>query len=240
MLLRLARHGAFAIGALSLSRPVRAEETAPSGSARAAPDQRQIEGWLATKPATADVSRAPSAPEAPPPPPRHRGFVVESSIGAIGQLGALKHVSPTAPWFHAAFGWEPTRWLMVLAQGDVAFASTAYAPPPPDPRGYALWGLGAGVRFGFQPSPAVGLFVEGDLGAARVTEDVLATYGFKDANHVAPYFGGLLGAEWYQISPHYALALHGGVRSYSQLLSRSIGSDGALAWIGAATLKYTF
>jgi hypothetical protein len=82
------------------------------------PNEQQLSEFLAQKPASADVSKAPEAPEAPPPPPRRHGFVVESSIGAQGQLGSLNHVSPTSPWFHTAFGWEPTHWFMVLAQFD--------------------------------------------------------------------------------------------------------------------------
>jgi hypothetical protein len=42
------------------------------------------------------------------------------------------------------------------------------------------------------------------------------------------------------VSPHYALALQGGVRSYGQVLDRALGGDAALAWIGAAALRYTF
>ncbi len=158
----------------------------------------------------------------------------------MGQIGALRHVSPTAPWFHAAFGWEATHWLMLLAQGDVAVASTSLASPPPDPRGYALWAVSAAGRFGIEPVEDVGLYVQGELGMARATEDVLSTYGFKEANHLGPYYGALLGVEWFQVSPHYALALQGGVRYYGQILDRSLGNDPALAWIGAAALRYTF
>ena len=233
----LARSASIALGlaALALSSSARA-----AGAAAPAPDQRQIEAWLATKPASADVSKAPAAPEAPPPPPRKRGFAVETSVGALGQIGALRHVTPTSPWFHAAFGWEATHWLMLLAQGDIALGSTSLANPPPEPRSFALWGLSAAVRFGMQPTPAVGLYVQGEVGATRVTEDALSAYGFKDANHVGPYYGGLLGVEWYQVSPHYALALQGGVRSYSQVLERRVGNDSPLGWLGAVALKYTF
>jgi len=203
------------------------------------PTEQQIEAFLAAAPATADISTAPDAPEAPPPPPRHHGFVVESSLGAMGQAGDLRHVTPVSPWLHAAFGWEPTHWLMLLAQGDVAFGSTSLANPPPDPRGFALWGLSGALRFGLQPSKALGLYLQGEIGAACVTTDVLRSYGFTDANQVGPYFGADAGLEWYQVSPHYALVVHGGVRSYAQILARE-GGSAALAWTSAAGLKYTF
>ena len=223
-----------AAASVALASTARADEPAP------APNQEQIESWLDSEPATADLS-ATSAPEAPPPPPRKHGFVVESSLGAMGNLGAMKHVTPTMPWFRAAFGWEPTHWVMLLAQGDVAAGSTALASPPPDPRGFALWGLSGAVRFGWSPMPALGLSAQGEIGAAHVTADVLGTYGFKDANNVAPYFGALIGVEWYPVRPHLALVAEGGIRSYAQLFDRPILAGGApIAWIGAGALKYTF
>ena len=222
------------LAALAFAGVARAEEPAPG------PDQQQIESWLESEPATADLS-ATSAPEAPPPPPRKHGFVVESSFGFMGNLGAMRHVTPTMPWFRAAFGWEPTKWLMLLAQGDIATGSTGLASAPPEPRGFALWGLSGAVRFGVQPARFVGLSLQGEIGAARVTEDVLRTYGFTDANSVGPYFGALLGVEWYQVSPHLALVAQGGVRSYAQIFDRPLLTGGpAVAWIGAAALKYTF
>jgi hypothetical protein len=203
-------------------------------------EQRRIETWLESEPATADLETT-SSPEAPPPPPRKHGFVVESSVGALGYIGPMQHVSRPMPWFRTAFGWEPTHWVMLLAQTDISAGSTSLANPPPDPRGYALWALSAAARFGVQPTPALGISLQAEVGAGRVTEDVLRTYGFRDANHVNPFFGALLGVEWYQVSPHLALVAQGGIRSYAQLFDRSNVSTGTtLGWIGAAALKYTF
>ncbi|HVU04131.1 MAG TPA: hypothetical protein VHE30_20380 [Polyangiaceae bacterium] len=216
-----------------------------SGSARAdeesdKEERKRIETWLESEPAHADLG-ATSAPEAPPPPPRKHGFVVESSVGAMGHIGSMSHITPAMPWFRTAFGWEPTKWVMLLAQGDIAAASTSLANPPPDPRGYALWGLSGAVRFGVQPTSFLGISAQGEIGAARVTEDVLSTYGYKDANKVGPYFGALVGVEWYQVSPHVALVLQGGIRSYASIFDRTALPGGAaLAWISAGALKYTF
>jgi hypothetical protein len=204
------------------------------------PTQEQLEGWLAQKPASADVSSRPTAPEAPPPPPRKHGFIVETTIGAMNHMGAMNHVSPTLPWFRAAFGWEPAKWIMLLAQGDLAFGDTSYANPPPNPRGYTLYGVSGAVRFQLAPSDRIGLFAQGEVGAAAVSNDVLSTYGFRDADQFGPYFGGLLGFEWYQISPHMALVVHAGLRNYANILQRAIGSEPALSWMGSGGLKYTF
>ena len=53
------------------------------------------------------------------------------------------------------------------------------------------------------------------------------------------YFGGTAGVEWYQVDPHYALALNGGVRA-TPGLKREVGNDLALSWLGAASIRYTF
>jgi hypothetical protein len=232
MSLRRAPGRFLALLALALASPARAEDDDPR--------RAEIEAWLDSDPASADVSKAPEAPEAPPMPPRKHGFVVETSLGVLGHLGALKHVSPTQPWLRVAFGWEPTRWLMLLAQGDASFGSTEYAMPPPEPRGFALLGASGAVRFGLQPWDTVAFFAQGEIGAAGVTDDVLLTYGFTDSDGVSPYFGAMAGVEWYQVSPHLALHLHGGVRSYSQLLAQAAGSDSALSWTGGLGMKYTF
>jgi hypothetical protein len=218
---------------LTLAPGVRAEEE------QQGPSEKQISAFLAEKPASADVSKAPESPEAPPPPPRKHGIVLESSIGAQQQLGALSHVSRLASWFHLGFGWEPTHWLMVLGQADLSFASTSLANPPPDPRGYTLWALGGAARFGIQPFQSVGFYAQGELGISSASTDVLATYGYKNADDIGLYFGGMVGAEWYQVSPHYALSVQGGVRDYPNL-ARSIGGDTPIALLGAAALRYTF
>ncbi len=233
MLPRLVSGASLGLALVLHSHGVRAEEP-PQG-----PTETQISNFLASKPASADVSKAPEAPEAPPPPPRKHGFVLESSIGAQLQLGALNHVSRTAPWFHVGFGWEPTHWFMVLAQGDLSLASTSLANPPPDPRSYALWALGGAARFGAEPFHDFGVYAQGEVGISRASSDVLSTYGYKNADNIGPYFGGLVGVEWYQVSPHYALALQCGVRDYPNL-ARSIGGDTAIALLGAAALRYTF
>ena len=233
MLPRLARWAGPGLTLLCFTQAAWADEE-PSG-----PTEQQISAFLAQKPANADVSKTPESPEAPPPPPRRHGVVLESSLGAQGQLGALNHVSHTAPWFHVGVGWEPTHWLMILGQGDISLSSTTLANPPPDPRGYALWALGGAARFGVQPFESVGFYAQGELGISAASTDVLATYGYKKADNVGVYFGGMIGAEWYQVSPHYALAAQFGVRDYPNL-ARSIGGDTAIALLGAAALRYTF
>jgi len=203
--------------------------------------QGEIETWLEgdDQPKNADLG-VEEEPEAPPPPPRHHGFVVESSIGAMGHLGPLKNVSPTSPWFHLQFGFEPLSFLMAFAEGDLVFSNTSYANPPPEPRSYALYGGGGGLRVTVKPTDRFGIYVQGSAGAAKIDDDVLFIYGYRNADRWGLYYGGQLGLEWYQVSPHYALALHGGVKNYQGVLERDRTSQQALAWTGGAALRYVF
>lgn len=214
--------------------------------ARAAdePQQRQltpeeIEAWLDSR-ALPSTDQGGGDEEVPPPPPRHRGLVVESSVGALGHVGPLRNVSPTSPWFLLRVGYEPFEWLMLFGEADVSFATTAYASPPPPPRAYWLYGFGGGVRFTFGLGDDFGLFLQGSVGGARVSEEnVLSIYGYENADEMNAYFSGLVGFEWYQVNPHLGLGLHGGVRQYNGL-ERELASDGPLAWVSAAALRYAF
>lgn len=176
----------------------------------------------------------------PLPPPRHHGFVVESGIGALGQIGEMKHTSPVAPWFHLQVGYEPLRFLMVFVEGDLVLSNTSYAPPPPPQRTYALWGFGGGVRGTVKASDRVGLYLQGSVGGAQVTSDVLAIYGYENAEKLNLYLAAELGVEWYQISPHWALAVHGGVRDYIGTFKREFSDQPPLAWVSGLGLRYTF
>ncbi len=214
----------------------------------AAPERQltpeEIDAWLdsrALPPSRAEARGSGDADaDAPPPPPRRHGWVLESSVGVLGHVGNLKNVSPAAPWFALRFGFEPLRWLMVFAETDLAIASTAYASRPPPPRSYALWSFGAGARLTLKPTERVGLYAQGSLGGGRATEDVLELYGYPNADRLGLYQSGELGVEWYQVNPHLALAVHGGVRHYPKALKRRRDDQPPLAWLGGVALRYTF
>ena len=227
--------GAALLNLLLCVRALAADESGKTRQLRS----DEIEAWLESRaiPGSRDIVETEPL-EAPLRPPRHHGFVIESSIGAMGHLGPLKHVSPTAPWFHAKLGFEPFNFVMLFAEADAAIASTAYANPPPAPRSYALMGFGGGLRLTGKFSD-FGAFAQGEIGGAAVTEDVLTVYGYKKADQLGYYMGAQLGFEWYQVSPHYALAVHGGFRNYPDLLARQQSSDPPLAWLAAMTLRYT-
>jgi hypothetical protein len=211
-----------------------AAEPAPSG-----PTELELEAWLSADPAEPDAAVSSAELEPPPPAPRKRGLVVEGSAGALGHVGDMQHVSPVSPWFRLQLGYELFDWLMLLGAGDVALSSTAFARSPPDKRSYALFGVGAGVRLAWQPLTALGFYLQGEAGLSSVDQDVLATYGYPDADRIRPFFGGMLGIEWFQISPRYALSLYAGARDYVQNFERTNGERPPIVWVSALAIRYT-
>lgn len=202
-------------------------------------NQLEVESWLEADPDDVDVVSPSAEPEAPLPAPRERGWVVEGSLGALGHLGHMRHISPVAPWFRLQVGYEPLDWLMVFGQGDVSVTSTEYAKGPPEERGYALFGFGLGSRLSVQPWDALGFHLQGDVGLSSVNHDVLATYGYPNADRLRPYFGGTLGIDWFQVSPHYALSVYGGVRDYIKNFERINGVKPPVVWVGGLAVRYT-
>jgi hypothetical protein len=217
-----------------------------AGAAEAQPRERQltpeeIDAWLDSRAMPkSQADRSSDDAESPPPPPRERGFVIESSIGVFGQAGHLKHIAPVAPWFGLHLGFEPLSWLMVFAEGDLFVASTAYARQPPPPRSFAFFSFGGGVRLTLKPGDRFGVYLQGSLGGGAATEDVLEIYGYQHADELGMYQSAQLGFEWYQVNPHLALALHGGVRNYPRTLKRDRDSQPPLGWLSAVALRYTF
>ncbi len=203
--------------------------------------REEIEAWLDSSAVETqrDVGVVEAMPEAPPPPPRKHGLVVEGAVGGVGQLGALKNVTPTAPEFRLVVGYEVFEPLMLFVDSSLMISSTRYAKRPPDPRTFAYYSFGAGLRYTFEIGESFGLFLQGNGGMGTATEDVLVIYGYRDSNKFSLYYGGQLGFEWFQVNPHYALAAHGGVRNYTGL-ERERSTDPPLALDAGLAIKYTF
>lgn len=203
----------------------------------------EIETWLERpsgeqlKPGDLGVDEA---VEAPPPPPRHHGIFVESGIGAFGHLGPLKNISPVSPAFSLKLGFEPLSFFLIFGEAELSIANTSYATLPPPSRTYRLYNFGGGGRLTIPLAEILGVFVEGSFGLSRISEDVLAVYGYLDANQLNPYLGARVGVEWYPTNPHLAFGLGGGVRSYNAGLKRQRSSDPALAWSVGPTIAYRF
>lgn len=216
----------------------------PAAAAESAPptqlDDENLDAWLSQEPEQSDASASDEDLAPLEPPPRHHGVVIEGSAGALGHLGNMRDVSPVAPWFRLQLGYELFDWLMLFGQGDVAFSSTSFAQRPPAKRSYALFGFGAGARLSWQAFSAVGFYLQGEGGFASVNEDVLATYGYPEADRLRLFVGGSLGVDWFQLSPHYALSVGGGARDYFQNFERVYGTRPPLAWFGSVAIRYAF
>jgi hypothetical protein len=198
--------------------------------------------------ATSDLAPSSSAllptplEEAPPPPPRKKGFVLESSLGAIGFMGQFRHVSPTTFWVHTQLGFEPLSWLMIFADGELFYPDTSEAQQPPATKAFPVFGFGGGVRFTIHPTDRFAIFAQGSVGAlkADVPKGELVVLGYRDAEAINPSFGGRLGLEWYQVDRHMALGVAGGVRDATGFLKLTAINDTPLMWDASASLRYTF
>jgi hypothetical protein len=215
-----------------------------------------------TLPPDAHFDIAPRAPEARPPAeealakdaeptslgeppslpsrPRHRGLVLESTLGVLGFGGQFRHVAPPASFMHAQLGYEVLSWLMLFGEAELAFGSTSESQDASHSRAFPLWGFGGGARAGHRIRDFGG-FVQADLGAltARVPHDALAYLGYRGAESLGAQFGGRVGVEWYQRDRHIALTAQGGPR-IAQGFAKTGAADLPLMWDAAVGLRYTF
>ncbi len=230
------------IAVLACAKVARAQDPSPAPSppsaSPASPQGLHLESDLEEPPTTT----LPEAPlEAPPPPPRHKGLVAEGGLGALGFAGDFRHVAPAGPWYHAQVGYEFLRWLMLFGEGEMAFTGTGVAEGPSSSIAFPIFGFGGGVRLTVHPTARVALFAQGGAGAmkADVPQGSLRNLGYKNAESLAPSFGGRIGLEWYQTDRHLALGLAVGARDASGFAKTAGGDTG---WMGdaSASIRYTF
>ncbi len=192
---------------------------------------------------TKDLSTLPAAPlESPPPPPRHKGLVLEQSLGAqgfIGKFGGL--TGHPSVWLQTQLGYELFNWLMVFAAGDLSFTDTGDSVGPAQNRPFPIIGFGGGLRFTIPFTARAGMYIQGEAGGAvaYVKSGVLANFGYHPAESVGFQAGGRLGFEWFQVDRHLALGLSGGAR-YMANFAYEAGGDLPLAWDATVDLRYTF
>jgi hypothetical protein len=192
---------------------------------------------------TEDLSTLPAPPlEAPPPPPRHKGLVLEQSLGAVGFVGKFGGLTGhPAIWLQTQLGYEIFKWLMVFGCGDLAFTDTGSSVGPTQNRPFPIIGFGGGLRFTIPFTARVGMYIQGSAGGdvAYVKPGVLTNFGYHSAESVGFQAGGRLGLEWFQVDRHMALGLSGGAR-YMANLAYEAGGDLPLAWDATIDLRYTF
>ena len=179
--------------------------------------------------------------EAPPPRPRHKGLVLESTLGVLAFGGQFRHVAPPASFLHTQLGYELLSWLMVFGEAELAFTDTSESQDALGSRAFPLYGFGGGVRVGPRVG-SFGVFMQADVGAlaAEVPHDALADLGFRGAERLGAEIGGRVGFEWYQRDRHLALTLQGGPRLAQGFSKFETSRDLPIMWDAAAGLRYTF
>jgi hypothetical protein len=231
------------IASLVVSKSAPAEQ--PAGT-DVLPADAHVE--IAPQPPDAKLPDAPSDAgtqgfaEAPPPRARHKGLVLESTLGVLGFGGQFRHVAPPAFWLHAQLGYEALDWLMLFGEGELAFTDTGESQDESHTLVFPLWGFGGGARATFHATPRLAFFVQGQIDAlaADVPHDALTILGFRNAETLAASFGGRIGVEWYQVDRHLALCAQTGARVAEGFAKVTASGDVPIMWDAALGLRYTF
>jgi hypothetical protein len=128
--------------------------------------------------------------------------------------GAFGSVAPPAFLSRLQVGYEPARWILLYAEGELAFASTSRAQIAPFTRAFPIFGAGGGLCITLGLTERVGVHGEFSAGAlkADVPYNALTILGFRAAESFAPYYGLRLGAQWLQQDRHFALTFAAGYR----------------------------
>jgi hypothetical protein len=218
------------------SSPARAQ--APTDLDASAPQGQALAAESALPPPT------PPAPldEAPPAAPRRHGVVIESAVGALGFAGSFGGVAPPAFHFGASLGYEPWRWLMIFAYGELALTDTSVRQGPTQKRGLPFFGFGGGLRGTVHLTERVALALEARAGAlqADVPSGALANLGYPELESLGLAVGGRLLLEWYQVDPHLAFVASGGSRYGFSFRRGATDAGPPLLWEAALGLRYTF
>ena len=180
--------------------------------------------------------------EAPPATPRWKGFVAQTSIGAMGFAGSFGAVARPAWMFDLDVGYEIFRWLMVLGYGELALTDTGVKDGPTQKRGVPFFGFGGGLRGKVHVSPRVALSLQATAGAmqADVPSGTLVNLGYGALESLGFVVGGRFAVEWYQVDPHLAFSLAGGARYGSSFAQAGAPSDLPLIWDAGLAFRYTF
>lgn len=186
--------------------------------------------------------RAEDVDTGPPLRPRHKGLVLESTIGVLGFGGQFRHVAPPAYWLHAQLGYELLPWLMLFGEGELAYTDTSEVSDPSHVKALPIWGIGGGGRATVHASDRVAFMgqLSVDGLAADVPHNALAVLGYRTAESLNASFGARVGLEWYQVDRHMALAFEVGVRDAQGFARFLDNSDFPLMWDAGVGIRYTF
>jgi opacity protein-like surface antigen len=217
----MARSGATIILLCALASSAAAQGDAANAAASEESD-------AAEDPATTEAAAGSDAATPPPPDPNGplqpppdelppvirterlaaKGFYSEAGLGAAGYIGSARPYSAVGPSLALRIGYDLFSWFSFGIQ-LAASTHEATVPPPPDKEWYQLYRGFADGRLGGRVG-RIAFFVEGGLGGAYISSNVLQTVGILEPGErfsIAFTAGG--GVEYQLENRHYAFGLAG-------------------------------
>jgi hypothetical protein len=160
------------------------------------------------------------------------GFLAEGGLGAVSFLPKVEHDAAIGPEVELRIGRDIFSWFSL----DVfAAASTheATLPPPPTGQYFQLYRGGADGRLALRFN-AIGIFVEGGIGAAMVSSNVLEPVMITSpGQRFSIQFHGGAGLEYQLENRHYGIGV-----AVDAFLVPQFGEMKALA--SRLYLRYTY
>ncbi len=164
--------------------------------------------------------------------PASRGYYAEAGIGATGFVGDKAAYTEVGPSVALRTGYDFFPWLSLGLLLD-ASSHEATVPPPPEGEYFQLYSAAVDMRLQYRYG-RVAFFIDGGIGATRISSNVLAKVGvLGPTEDVTLRFGGGAGVEYQLANRHYALGIAG---------QWTILPDfDSLAYVGGrAFLRYTY
>jgi len=145
--------------------------------------------------------------------PAASGVYTEAGIGGAGFLADMANYAAVGLQMDLRVGYDLFSWLSVGGRLNAA-THQATVPPPPEGEYFQLYSASGDARLGFNYK-GVGAFVEGGLGMAMMSSNVLQKVGVLDPGEkfaVTFYGGG--GLEYQLMNRHYEFGLAGHYQLY--------------------------
>ena len=164
--------------------------------------------------------------------PASSGWFTEGGLGAVAFLPSHADDAAVGPALSVRIGRDVLSWLS-LGVSLAASSHEATVPPPPEGEYFQLYRGGGDLRIGGR-FDRIALFIEGAVGAAVISSNVLGKVMVTEAGETFSIaFQGGAGFEYQLENRHYAIGL--GVDAF--LLPQF---DGLRAIDSRAYLRYTY
>jgi len=140
--------------------------------------------------------------------PASNGIYTEAGMGATGFLADMANHGAVGPSMDIRAGYDLFSWFSVGARIG-ASTHEATVPPPPEGEYFQIYTAAADGRLGFMYK-GFGAFVDGGIGMAMISSNVLAKVGVLDPGEKFAFtFYGGGGLEYQMLNRHYAFGIAG-------------------------------